>query len=82
MKTIQDVLGRLRAEFLEMPGLRLKPQQVERLCHIDRRVCQKVLDVLVEEEFLARQVDGHYARPTSGHHPWKDDGSRHSRNAS
>ncbi len=62
MKTIQDVLNRLRGEFLEMPGLRLKPHQVQRLCHVERTVCQKVLDVLVEEKFLARDADGHYAR--------------------
>ena len=27
MRTIEDVLNRLRAEFLEMPGLRLKPNK-------------------------------------------------------
>jgi hypothetical protein len=29
MRTIEDVLNRLRAEYLEMPGLRLKPEQVQ-----------------------------------------------------
>jgi len=28
MRTIDDELNRLRAEFLEMPGLCLKPEQV------------------------------------------------------
>ena len=70
MKTIEDVLNRLRAEFLEMPGLRLKPNQVQRLCGVDRTMCQMVLDVLVEEEFLCVKSDGHYARLTDGHHPY------------
>ena len=78
MRTIDDVLNRLRAngaetrlraEFLEMPGLRLKPDQVQRLCGVERTMCQMVLDVLVDEEFLGVTLDGQYARLTTGHHP-------------
>ena len=70
MRTIEDVLNRLRAEFFEMPGLRLKPDQVQRLCGVDRTICQMVLDVLVDEGFLCVKLDGHYARLTDGrHHP-------------
>jgi hypothetical protein len=36
MGTIEDVRDRLRAEFLEMPGLRLKSEQVQRLCGVER----------------------------------------------
>jgi hypothetical protein len=32
MRTIEDVRNRLRSEFLEMPGLRLTSEQVQRLC--------------------------------------------------
>ena len=39
----QDVLERLRAEYLEMPGLRLKVEQVQRLCGIERMMCKAVL---------------------------------------
>jgi hypothetical protein len=67
--TIDDVLNRLRAEFLEMPGLRLKPEQVRRLCGIDLTSCQVALDVLVGEKFLGVTVDGHYARLTTGYQP-------------
>jgi len=70
MKTIEDVLNRLRAEFLEMPGLRLKPNQVQRLCGVDRTMCQMVLDVPVQEEFLGVKSVGHYGRLTDGHHPY------------
>jgi hypothetical protein len=69
MRTIDDVLNRLRAEYLDMPGLRLNPEQAQRLCHIDRKICQMMLDALVNEQFLFVQLDGCYARLTTGHHP-------------
>jgi len=69
MKTIQDVFNRLRAEYTEMPGLRLKAKQVERLCGIEETMCQLVLDSLVAEKFLCAKSDGRYARVTDGHHP-------------
>ena len=52
-----------------MPELRLKPEQVQRLCGIERVLCQMVLDALVDEKFLCVKPDGQYARFTSGHHP-------------
>jgi hypothetical protein len=70
MRTIEGLLNRLRAEFLEMPGLRLKSAQVQRLCGVERTICEKLLDVLVKEEFLCVTLDGHYARLTDGHHPY------------
>jgi DNA-binding IclR family transcriptional regulator len=54
----------VRAEYLEMPGLRLKREQVQRLCDLERTVCQRVLDTLVEERFLRVTADGTYARFT------------------
>jgi hypothetical protein len=66
MRTIEDVLSHLRAEYLEMPGLRLKPEQVQRLCGIERTVCQRALDSLVELNFLCLKPDGAYARATDG----------------
>ncbi len=77
MSTIQDVCDRLRAEFMEMPGLQLKSDQVQRLCGIDRTICQRVLDSLVESKFLCVRSDGTYARLTDGTihrpHPAKAD---------
>ena len=52
-----------------MPGMRLKPGQVQRLCGIEGAACQMVLDLLVDEQFLCVKSDGHYARLTAGHHP-------------
>ena len=62
-------LERLRAEFMEMPGLRLRAAQAQRLCGVDRTMCQMMLDALVNEKFLCVKSDGHYARLTTGHHP-------------
>jgi hypothetical protein len=58
------LLKRVRAEFLEMPGIRLKPEQVQRLCGVDGRMCQMLLDLLVDEGFLCVKSDGHYGRLT------------------
>jgi len=69
MRTIQDVFNRLRAEYTEMPGLRLNAEQVQRLCGIEETMCQLVLDSLVAEKFLCAKSDGRYARLTDGHHP-------------
>jgi hypothetical protein len=66
MKTIEDVLARLRAEYLEMPGMRLKAEQVQRLCGIESRVSQSVLEALVDAKFLCVTSSGHYARLTDG----------------
>lgn len=57
-----QILQRVRAEYLEMPGLTLRPEQVERLCGVDRSLCQTVLDTLVETGFLSVRSDGAYAR--------------------
>ena len=69
MRTIEDVLNRLRAAFVEMPGLRLTREQAQHLCGVERTIGQLVLDVLVAKGFLCVKVDGHYARPTTAHHP-------------
>lgn len=64
---IDDVLNRLRREFLEMSCLRLTAEQVQRLCGVERTNCRTALDVLVDEGFLSVTPEGYYARPTGGH---------------
>jgi len=64
---MKRTIERLRAEFLEMPGLRLTVQQVQRLCGVDETLCQDVLDALVALKFLRRNADGSYARLGDGH---------------
>jgi len=60
------LLKRIRAEYLEMPGLRLKLEQAQRLCGVERTACQRVLDMLVDMKFLCVKPDGAYARLTDG----------------
>ena len=65
MSRTMRVFERIRAEFLEMPGLRLKPEQVQRLCGVEQSVCKHVLDSLVDREFLCIKPDGAYATPSA-----------------
>lgn len=62
MDLSDDTVSRLRAEFLEMPGLRLQFPQAQHLCGVDWATCQQVLDALVEEKFLRVESDGAYTR--------------------
>ena len=59
-------LKRIRGEYLEMPGLRLTMAQAQRLCGVERTLCQRVLGTLVEAGFLCVKKDGTYARVTDG----------------
>ena len=43
---------RVKAEYLEMPGLKLTRSQAARLWGLDRRVCDAVLATLVHDRFL------------------------------
>ena len=61
-RTIQDVVRRIRGEFLEMPGLRLTVQQARRLWRLDETACEAVLGALVDAHFLARTRDGAFVR--------------------
>jgi hypothetical protein len=55
----------LRAEYLEVPRLRLKPEQVQRLWGVERTMCQRVLDSLADAKFCV-ESNGAYARLTDG----------------
>lgn len=57
-----QILQRIRAEYLEMPGLTLRPEQIQRLCGVDSALCVSALDALVESGFLSRRPDGAYGR--------------------
>lgn len=52
------LLQRIRAEFLEMPGLRLTQQQAERLWQLDAPTSTVVFDLLTGSRFLRRTDDG------------------------
>jgi len=52
----------IRAEFLEMPGLRLTRTQAQRLWNLDAKACDAVLSALVNVRFLRRTDNGAYVR--------------------
>jgi hypothetical protein len=60
------LLRRIRAEYLEMPGLQLTLEQAQRLCGAERALCQGVLDALVEARFLRLKPNRTYARVSDG----------------
>jgi len=62
---MRPTLERLRAEFLEMPGLRLTATQAARLCGAEPTMCQAILDALVDAKLLYRGSDGYYTRLTA-----------------
>jgi hypothetical protein len=60
-----NLLQRVRAEFDEMPGLRLTPAQAARLLGLDSRSCERVINVLVHSSFLRWTSDGSVIRTES-----------------
>ena len=58
----ERLVRRLKAEFLEMPGLKLTPAQARKLWALDEARCSYVLDALVKTNFLFRTRDGAFMR--------------------
>ena len=57
-----SILWRIRAEYGEMPGLKLTAAQARRLWGLDRESCDRSLGCLVTSGFLARTRDGSFVR--------------------
>jgi hypothetical protein len=64
--TSAQLLRRIKAEYIEMPGLRLTAAQAGRLWGLDGPACRDLLERLITERFLQRRPDGTYARLTEG----------------
>ena len=60
--TQEELLRRIRGEFLEMPGLRLTSVQARRLWGLDIDTCARLLTALVDAKFLCCGSDGRYMR--------------------
>lgn len=58
----EEVLRRVRGEFLEMPGLRLTAAQARRLWGLDEASCGALLSALVDANFLFRTHNGAFMR--------------------
>jgi hypothetical protein len=61
-ETFAAALRRAKAEFLEMPGLRLTLAQAQRLWALDRALCDAVLAALVEARFLVQSRNASFIR--------------------
>lgn len=64
--TRAQLLRRIKAEYTEMPGLRLTVPQAGRLWGLDATACLDLLERLSAERFLQRRPDGTYSRVTDG----------------
>ena len=62
---LENVLRRIRAEFAEMPGLRLTPAQATRLWGLEKDACQAVIGALVDSSFLRWTSAGAVTRAES-----------------
>jgi hypothetical protein len=62
----EQALERIRAEYQEMPGMKLTLEQVQRLSGVDKAVCRQVLDALVNAKFLYLGTDRSYTRSVDG----------------
>ncbi len=58
----EGLVWRIRAEFEEMPGLRLTLRQAARLWGLDQEACRAVVDALVGTSFLRWTPMGTIAR--------------------
>ena len=61
-KEIEEAVARVRAEFREMPGLKLTTEQASRLWRLEPRVCESLLGRLAEERLLRKTQDGAFVR--------------------
>jgi hypothetical protein len=62
---LDDLLQRVRSEFLEMPGLCVTRAQARRLWALDVAVCEAVLATLVEAKFLIESRNASFVRVSS-----------------
>jgi len=62
MQSSDIILCRIRAEYREMPGLKLTGAQAQRLWGLDRDSCDGLMAGLVTSGFLARTRDGAFVR--------------------
>ncbi len=62
LPSFEDLMSRIKGEYVEMPGLWLTADQAARLWALDRSRCEELLFALVEQRFLIVRSDGKYGR--------------------
>jgi len=60
-QVVAELVHRVRAEYLESPGLRLTRAQAQRFWGMDSDTCAAVLDELESSRFLTRTPRDMYA---------------------
>lgn len=60
----ESLVRRIRAEFVEMPGLCLTVEQAQRLWSLERRRCEALLKSLIDSRFLRRTDRGLFVMRT------------------
>lgn len=58
----EEIVDRVKGEFIEMPGLRLTESQARRMWSLEPSLCTAVLTELVDNGFLLRTRDGAFVR--------------------
>ena len=61
-RQVEGLIRRIKAEYLEMPGLHLSAAQARRLWSLDAGTCTTVLEALLADRFLACTSSGTYRR--------------------
>ena len=69
MPLFESLIGRIRGEYREMPGLRLTFAQACRLWQMDAPTCEMLLEQLVREAFLYKTGNGSYIAISSTSSP-------------
>lgn len=62
----ERIVQRVRAEYLEMPGLKLTREQARCLWGLDEETCDQLLAYLVEAGFLVCTRNDSYVRADAG----------------
>ena len=57
---LDNLLRRIRGEYLEMPGLRLTPAQAQRLWGLTKHECESLMHLLLDTRFLRCTRDGSF----------------------
>jgi hypothetical protein len=60
--TILDWARLVRAEYAEMPGLKLTERQIQRLWCLDAAICDAVIESLLAGRFLRQTRGNTYVR--------------------
>ena len=62
IETTAVLVNRIKAEYMELPGLSLTPWQAQRLWGLNEVQCEAILKALVDAAFLRLTRNGCYAR--------------------